>query len=106
VALSGGSTNSFSSSSNGYNLIGGGYTSPFDSPGDQTGITNPYLGPLANNGGPTQTHAVLKVSRALNAIPKNAAGCGTQITKDQRGIKRPQGKKCDIGAYEKEVRRR
>ena len=66
----------------------------------------PGLGPLANNGGPTLTHALLKGSPALNTVPKDRGGCGTKVTKDQRSIKRPQGTKSDVGAYEKKVRRR
>jgi len=64
---------------------------------------NPKLNPngLRDNGGPTQTIALLKRSPAINAIPKGANGCGTEITKDQRGVQRPQGSRCDIGAYEK-----
>jgi len=64
--------------------------------------TDPKLASmLANNGGPTQTIALLMGSPALNAIPKATNGCGTEIKTDQRGVMRPQGKKCDIGAYEK-----
>jgi CSLREA domain-containing protein len=59
---------------------------------------------LADNGGPTQTIALLKGSPALNAIPQGQSGCGTNITTDQRGITRPQGSGCDIGAYEKQVK--
>lgn len=55
---------------------------------------DPGLGPLADNGGPTQTHALLTNSPAINA--GDAASC--PLT-DQRGEKRSDGK-CDIGAYE------
>ena len=55
---------------------------------------DPGLGPLADNGGPTQTHALLDDSPAINA--GDAASC--PLT-DQRGQKRSDGK-CDIGAYE------
>ena len=69
--------------------------------------TEPLLASsLANNGGPTQTIALLKGSPAINAIPPDANGCGTEIKTDQRGVKRPQGSGCDIGAYEKKVRSR
>jgi len=57
---------------------------------------------LANNGGPTKTIALLKDSPAINAIPKGESGCATEITSDQRGVSRPQGSGCEIGAYEKE----
>ena len=67
-------------------------------PGDQNS-TNPLLGPLANNGGPTQTHALLAGSPAINAVTHNV--CPPPAT-DQRGVTRPQGVACDIGAYEAE----
>ena len=59
----------------------------------------PNLGALANNGGPTQTEALLSGSPAIDAADdglctKETAGI------DQRGITRPQGTHCDIGAYE------
>ena len=58
--------------------------------------TDPKLAPLADNGGDTLTHALLPGSPAIDHIPP--ASC-TQPT-DQRGIPRPQGEGCDIGAYE------
>lgn len=54
---------------------------------------DPMLGPLANNGGPTQTMALLPGSPAIDT----AANCPAT---DQRGVSRPQGSACDIGAYE------
>lgn len=62
--------------------------------------SSPNLGLLADNGGPTQTHALLPGSPAIDQIPSGANGCGTDITIDQRGVTRPQGANCDIGAYE------
>jgi hypothetical protein len=56
------------------------------------------LGPLKNNGGPTQTHALVKGSPAVDVIPLSDPSCtGT----DQRGVARPRGHGCDIGAFEK-----
>ncbi len=55
--------------------------------------TNPLLDALADNGGPTQTMALLSGS------PAQDSGACLQGT-DQRGIVRPQGTRCDIGAYE------
>jgi hypothetical protein len=56
------------------------------------------LGALADNGGPTQTFALLLGSHALNA--GNDASCPAT---DQRGIARPKGSHCDIGSFEMEV---
>jgi hypothetical protein len=73
-----------------------------------TGVS-PNLGPLQNNGGPTQTHALLPGSPAIDAIPystETSQLCGVvqkqsgSYTTDQRGVKRPQGRGCDLGAYE------
>jgi len=63
--------------------------------------TDPLLGPLADNGGPTETHALLPGSAAIDIIPQGR-GCENTTT-DQRGVSRPQGDLCDIGAYEVEV---
>ncbi|HEX4703896.1 MAG TPA: fibronectin type III domain-containing protein, partial [Pseudonocardiaceae bacterium] len=60
--------------------------------------TSPQLGPLANNGGPTQTMALPAGSPAVDVIPASTSGCTG--TTDQRGTTRPQGSGCDIGAYE------
>ena len=57
----------------------------------------PQLGPLADNGGPTLTHALLAGSPAIDA----ATGCPPPAT-DQRGEPRPQGNGCDLGAFEAE----
>jgi hypothetical protein len=52
---------------------------------------------LQDNGGNTDTLALEATSPAVDAIPAGAPGCsGT----DQRGVRRPQGTGCDIGAYE------
>jgi hypothetical protein len=56
------------------------------------------LGPLKRNGGPTVTHALVKGSPAVDAIPLADPGCGGT---DQRGITRPRGPGCDIGAFER-----
>jgi hypothetical protein len=56
---------------------------------------SPNLAPLDDNGGFTKTHALLAGSPAINA--GTSIGCPAT---DQRGIARPQGTTCDIGAYE------
>ena len=54
---------------------------------------------LQDNGGPTRTYALAPGSPALDKIPL-AACLVNGISTDQRGVKRPQGAQCDIGAYE------
>lgn len=57
--------------------------------------TNPQLGALQNNGGQTDTMALLAGSPAIDAGTNS--GCPPT---DQRGVARPQGSACDIGAFE------
>lgn len=70
-------------------------------PGDLVN-TNPLLGPLASNGGPTPTHLPLVGSPAVDAVP--IADCtdvfGVAVTIDQRGVARPAGPACDVGSVE------
>lgn len=54
------------------------------------------LAPLADNGGPTQTHLAVVGGSTVDAIP--AANCAAAI--DQRSLPRPQGPNCDTGAVE------
>lgn len=63
--------------------------------GDQSG-TNPLLAALAANGGRTLTHALQAGSPAIDA-----ADPATCPDSDQRGVPRPQGAGCDVGAYER-----
>jgi parallel beta-helix repeat protein len=56
---------------------------------------DPMLGTLGNYGGFTQTISLLAGSAAIDM--GNDATCAAT---DQRGITRPQGSHCDIGAYE------
>src|SRR5712692_6342573 len=59
--------------------------------------TDPMLAPLASNGGPTQTQALEAASPAIDRGGASANGCPPT---DQRGVTRPQGSACDIGAFE------
>ncbi|MBI2148330.1 hypothetical protein HYU23_01510 [Candidatus Woesearchaeota archaeon] len=71
--------------SNGYNLIG----------------IDPKLAPLADNGGPTKTHGLKYGSPAKDTgSPESDPSKYACEKTDQRGIARPQGPRCDIGAYE------
>jgi hypothetical protein len=83
-------------SSGGYNLESG-TSCGFTQSGDVQN-TDPLLGALADNGGPTLTH--LPGSPALDLVPSGVAGCGTTYSADQRGVARPQGSGCDLGAAE------
>jgi hypothetical protein len=88
-------------SDGGYNLEDG-TSCGFSTANNSLPNTNPLLDPagLQSNGGPTQTIALLPGSPAIDAIPPGVNGCGTTFTSDQRGVTRPQGSRCDIGAYE------
>jgi CSLREA domain-containing protein len=59
--------------------------------------TGPRLGKLAANGGPTMTQTLLHGSPAINRGGTMANGCPPT---DQRGLSRPFGPACDIGAVE------
>jgi hypothetical protein len=79
--------------SSGHNLDSGN-TCGFASTGDLVN-TDPLLGPLEDNGGPTFTHALLEGSPAINA--GDSVGVSTD---DQRGYPRIWNGTVDIGAYE------
>jgi hypothetical protein len=78
----------------GHNIDGDGtcfLTDPTDKPS-----TDPHLAALALNApGQTETMAIDSASAAYNA-----AGATACPATDQRGVARPQGSACDIGAYE------
>ncbi len=85
--------------SQGYNLESTN-TCGLNATGDKTGA-KPYLQPLADNGGDTKTHALLRASPALDG--SDASVCSAT---DQRGTARPIDgdgdgtATCDIGAFE------
>jgi CSLREA domain-containing protein len=96
--------------SQGYNLIQNttGCTINGNTTGNKLGV-DPNLGPLADNGGSTLTHALPAKSPAVDA--GNPGGCpdgkGINLTIDQRGYARPVNGNtapdiaCDIGAFER-----
>lgn len=90
--------------SEGYNLIGvGTAVGAFNQAGDQTGVTDPLLGPLAYNGGPTRNHALRADSPAVNTGDPNVVGWENGVPEfDQRGepFNRIFGSVIDIGSFE------
>ena len=91
--------------SNGHNLSSDGSCN-FNHAGDLNNH-DPLLGPLQNNGGPTETMALLPGSPAIDA--GNPSGCtdgqGHLLKTDQRGMPRPDREDivgCDMGAYERQ----
>jgi putative Ig domain-containing protein len=99
----------------GYNLTDAGDSSCGFTAAKNDLFGNPQLGALANNGGPTPTRLPGPSSPAINAIPGTTATAvsdavsGNPITlcvpgsTDQRGVTRPQGEACDIGAVEADL---
>jgi CSLREA domain-containing protein len=63
---------------------------------------DPLLGPLADNGGPTQTRMPQPGSPVSDAGNPAAPGSGDLACEatDQRGVTRPVGPRCDVGAFE------
>ncbi len=92
-------TNAYDTSAS--RITDGGYNISSDASLNLSGTsrknTDPLLGSLADNGGPTQTIAIQSNSPAINRIP-----AASSAATDQRGIPRPQpqGGLSDIGAYE------
>ncbi|MDU9047970.1 MAG: choice-of-anchor Q domain-containing protein [Candidatus Electrothrix sp. Rat3] len=67
------------------------------SDGTNTSLASILDTTLANNGGPTQTHALVAGSPAIDLDPSCNGGL---ITDDQRGEARPSGAGCDAGSFE------
>jgi concanavalin A-like lectin/glucanase superfamily protein len=84
----------------GHNIVGDS-SCGLTGPGDLQN-TDPLLGPLANNGGPTPTHMPLCNSPAIDGVPvaDSTDANGVPIATDQRGVMRPLGTGADIGAVE------
>jgi hypothetical protein len=105
VANNGSSNCGAAITSNGYNLSSDA-TCGFSNTGDLNN-TDPMLGPLQYNGGPTQTMALPSGSPAVDAGNPNGCtdGLGHLLKTDQRGKPRPDTEDtggCDMGAYERQ----
>jgi CSLREA domain-containing protein len=83
---------------NGGNNIDDGTTCGWSADSGSMSSTNPLLGALANNGGPTQNFSLRTGSPAINGVTFNAPNSAP--SSDQRGVARPQGTHYDIGSYE------
>ncbi|HMJ16421.1 MAG TPA: choice-of-anchor Q domain-containing protein, partial [Polyangiaceae bacterium] len=64
--------------------------------GDQQGVAEFLLGPLSSNGGPVPTRLPAFASVLRDYIPPSAC----PLPMDARGVTRPQGPRCDVGAAE------
>lgn len=104
VAIAGGVVDTFDSL--GFNLVGTGSVGAFGDPGDSViGTDDPGLGPLADNGGPTFTHALLADSPAIDMGDPDFVA---PPDFDQRGVGFDRvrdgddtiGEQIDIGAFE------
>jgi len=82
--------------SGGYNIESEGDSCGFDQVTDLVGVAEQdlMLAPFADNGGPTETRALLPGSVAIDKIP--AEDC--EVETDQRGF--PRDSMCDVGAFE------
>ena len=90
-----------STTSNGYNVDDDGTCGFGSGPGDHSDLTTALgLAALAANGGVGQTQLPAASSPLVDKIPTASCGAGAGITTDERGVTRPQGSACDIGAVE------
>jgi hypothetical protein len=71
----------------------------FTGSGDLVDV-DPLLGPLQDNGGPTFTMALGTGSPAIDAADDGVCASSAVKGVDQRGLPRPGGPHCDIGAFE------
>jgi hypothetical protein len=91
----------YAPTSNGHNLESPGATCALSHPTDLVNIPDLRMGPLADNGGPTLTHALWSDSPAIDSA--DPASCPAD---DQRGTPRPVDgdgdgtASCDVGAFE------
>ncbi|TVQ40451.1 MAG: hypothetical protein EA370_03555, partial [Wenzhouxiangella sp.] len=73
--------------------------------GTPTALGNVLNTTLADNGGPTPTHALVNGSPAINLVPTSDSACDPGNTRDQRNAPRGSGvnaggSACDAGAFE------
>ena len=86
-----------SAASRGFNF-GGDASCQFTASTDRANGGDPRVSALGDNGGTTQTRAPQPGSPLLDSIP--TTNCTPAASADQRGVSRPQGAGCDVGAVE------
>jgi hypothetical protein len=92
----------------GGNFVSGGYNHSTDASCSLAGTGDVSSAPagldpagLQDYGGPTRTIGLLPTSAAVDRIPTPCTDIdGNPLTTDQRGVTRPQGNQCDVGAFE------
>jgi hypothetical protein len=82
----------------GITLTDQGYTQVTDTSCGTTAAADPRLAALADNGGPTETMLPADTSPLVGRVPPGV--CTGTVTADQRGVTRPQGSACTVGAVE------
>ncbi len=102
--------NSIFANNSGPECISGGFTSSAGNLDDDAtcdGAANPVTGfntALTNSGGPAPTHVLIVGSNAIDAGVSNCPDASAlALTQDQRGVTRPKGAACDVGAVETDV---
>ncbi len=84
------------------NLVGNDESGRLSGANNLLDVSDPGLGPLANNGGPTNTIALLPGSPAIGAgsVALAVDANGNPLTTDQRGEPRTVNNTVDLGAFE------
>lgn len=78
------------------NIVSANVSGGLDGPGDINDMSAGLAPLFLNPPGSTETHALLPGSLAIDAVPLSSY----TVCTDQRGVSRPQGSACDIGAFE------
>ncbi len=98
IANSTGAPNCAGAITDGATNLDDGTSCGFDSANGSMSNTDPELATLDYHGGDTKSFALKATSLAIDA--GNAPTCSAVGNVDQRGVTRPQGSACDIGAFE------
>jgi predicted outer membrane repeat protein len=83
-----------------FNALGDNLSADASCTGFTLSSANPQLESLGDYGGPTPTYALPTGSPAIDAASDCLDASGQPVADDQRGLARPQGGQCDLGAFE------